>query len=163
MSFEQVEAIVTVLERHAVDYVLIGGIAVELHGVPIERSRDLDITPSRSTRNLVRLAAALRELDARIRTNDPDGVAFVPEAELLANVRMLNLVTAHGPFDLAFFPAGTDGYEDLARRAVTIRVGNTAPAVSHLDDLVRSKAAAGRRKDQPVLEIIEQYRRQNAD
>jgi hypothetical protein len=71
--------------------------------------------------------------------------------------RGLNLITDHGPFDLAFQPAGTDGYADLARNAITVRVGATTPVIADLADLVRSKSAAGRPKDLPVLELIEEY------
>ncbi len=53
------------LDRHQVQYVLIGGLAAVLHGSPLP-TVDADICPSRDRENLTRLAAALRELDARI-------------------------------------------------------------------------------------------------
>ncbi|MCA1824955.1 MAG: hypothetical protein LC640_11990, partial [Frankia sp.] len=68
--------IVRVLNAHEVDYVLIGGLAAVLHGVPIG-TVDVDITPARTEPNLRRLAAALRELDARLRVagqRDPETV-----------------------------------------------------------------------------------------
>jgi len=40
-------------------------------------------------------------------------------------------------------------------------IGSTR--LGDLDDLVRSKSAAGRRKDQPVLDIIEEYREHGAE
>ena len=47
--------------RHQVDYVLIGGLAVSLHG--IERSTmDIDVTVAMTTANLSALVAMTREL-----------------------------------------------------------------------------------------------------
>lgn len=54
------------LDRHGVRYVLIGGLAAVLHGSPLLTS-DADICPARDPDNLIRLAAALDDLDARIR------------------------------------------------------------------------------------------------
>jgi len=55
-----------VLERHQVDYILIGGLAATLHGSPL-RTGDVDICPRAELDNLERLAAALTEMEARIR------------------------------------------------------------------------------------------------
>jgi hypothetical protein len=61
------------LEAHHVRYVVIGAIAAIAAGAPI-LTTDLDVTPERSDENLERLALALRDLDARLRTpTDPDG------------------------------------------------------------------------------------------
>jgi hypothetical protein len=57
-------AILRILEAHDVRYVLIGGLAASLHGSP-HVTTDVDISPSADRDNLVRLAAALGELDAR--------------------------------------------------------------------------------------------------
>ena len=66
------EQVLGALHRHGVKYVLIGGLAATLHGSPIT-TQDADICPERETQNLERLAAALRELHARIRTEGVDG------------------------------------------------------------------------------------------
>jgi hypothetical protein len=68
-----VEAILGALDRHGVDYVLIGGIAARLHGSPL-LTEDVDITPALDRPNLARLAEALTELEARLR--GAEDVAF---------------------------------------------------------------------------------------
>ena len=65
----EAEEIFACLDRHEVHYVLIGGLAAVLHGSPLP-TLDADICPARDHDNLVKLAAALDELDARIRTTD---------------------------------------------------------------------------------------------
>ena len=88
---------------------------------------DADITPLRERRNLDRLAAALRELDARVYTESvPDGLPFDCTAAMLSRADLWNLITSAGRLDVAFSPAGTGGYEDLSRSALR---GSTADIV----------------------------------
>ncbi len=148
------EAILRALERHEVAYVLIGGMAASLHGSP-HVTTDVDITPARERENLERLAAALVELDARIRTEgEPRGLAFDRSARLLERSEILNLVTRHGDLDLTFVPAGTRGYEDLRVDAVEIRIRGVRVTVAALADVIRSKEAAGREKDRLTLPTL---------
>ncbi len=106
MTIKQVEAIVSVLDRHKVDYVMIGGIAAELHGAKIARSLDLDVTPAASRANRERIARALAELNATLRVPGgiPDGVEVHIDADWLERVTTATFNTDHGPFDLAFRP-----------------------------------------------------------
>jgi hypothetical protein len=149
-----------VLNEHGVDYVVIGGMAVELHEVPVERTVDIDITPSRDGENLDRLAAALNSLHPRIRAVDvPDeGLPVRLDRDWFAHARlkMMNLVTDIGAVDIAFEPEGTQGYEDLAANRVVIRLDGVDVPVASLEDVARSKEAAGRAKDFDKLPAIEQ-------
>jgi predicted nucleotidyltransferase len=153
----QPEEIFRVLDHHEVEYVVIGGIAATLHGSNL-RTGDVDICPSRSPQNLSRLASALKEMDARIRTADvADGLPFACDAEFIAGIDLLNLVTRFGDFDISFVPAGTAGYEDLARQAMRIDLEPVIVPVASLEDVIRSKRAAGRPKDLqqlPTLELL---------
>ena len=140
-----------VLERHLVEYVLIGGLAAVLYGSALV-TNDADICPDRDHANLERLAAALQELHARVRTaSEPEGVAFACDAEMFGRVRLLNLQTDAGQFDLAFEPSGFTGYEDLAARAETFDIDGVPVRVAALRDIIRSKETANRLKDQAAL------------
>ncbi len=151
----QPEEILRVLDHHGVEYVVIGGVAATLHG-SILVTTDLDICPARAPENLVRLAAALKEVNAKIRTEDaPYGLPFGCDAGLLARVDLLNLVTRYGNFDLSFFPTGTAGYEDLVRQAIKVDLEPVIVPVAALEDVIRSKRAAGRPKDLQALPTLE--------
>lgn len=148
------EAILATLERHDVRYVLIGGLAATLHGSP-HVTTDVDITPSTDAKNLARLADALDDLDARLRVeNEPGGVAFEHSAEALAGAIIWNLVTRCGDLDLTLVPAGTSGFDDLKRDAIEIRIREIHVVVASLADVIRSKEAAGREKDQLTLPTL---------
>ena len=60
-----VERIFAALDAHGVDYVVVGGIAVQVHG-HVRMTNDLHLIPAPAPANLKRLAGALRDLHARI-------------------------------------------------------------------------------------------------
>ena len=144
------------LERHGVQYVVVGGIAAQIAGAPIV-TRDLDITPARDRDNLVRLADALRELHAEILIEDkPADIEITLDADTIAGFASLATSTPHGRLDIVLLPQGTSGYADLAREATRELISDEGLAVlvAALADVVRSKAAAGREKDHAQLPIL---------
>ena len=148
------ERVLATLERHGVNFVVIGGMAATLHGSP-HATFDLDVTPQRTGDNLNRLANALRELHARIRTEGvDDGFPWDCSADFLSRVDLLNLATTAGDVDIAFNPSGTTGYDDLVIGALSIEIRGTRFAVASLDDIIRSKQAADRPKDRMVLPTL---------
>lgn len=147
-------ALLAALDRHRVVYVLIGGMAAVAHGSPFP-TEDVDITPATGKDNLARLSSALEELDARVRVEGvPDGLPFAHDAGSLAAVQTWNLTTRFGDLDLSFVPDGTTGYDDLRRDAEETDLLGVAVAVASLADVVRSKQAANRPKDQRVLPTL---------
>ncbi len=148
-------AMLAVLGDADVRFVLIGGMAAVLHG-DVGVTVDIDITPEHDLDNLERLAAALRGLDARIRTDHvPDGLPFDCSAGFLRNLGpdgILNLTTRVGALDVSFSPAGTGGYPDLKRDAVpVVAAEGVSVLVASLADVIRSKSAANREKDRRAL------------
>ena len=147
------------LGRHQVEFILIGAMAARLQGFP-RLTADADITPSRDGANLERLAAALRELDAKVFTEAiPEGLPFDCSASMLARGEMWNLVTAAGRLDVAFRPLGTEGFDDLAEKAVRFEVYGVTLTVACLEDIARSKRAADRPQDRQDVLIIEEMLR----
>lgn len=149
------EKLLSNLRAHNVEFVLIGGMAAVLHG-DVGVTVDVDVVPNRSDDNLVSLASALRDLEARIRTEDePEGLPFDCSAAFFKNMApesFVNMTTNAGDIDVTFKPAGTDGYADLALSAIRVEVGkNVSILVASLDDVIRSKAAADREKDRNAL------------
>lgn len=148
------ERLLEVLDRHEVAYVMIGGMASVAHGSPFP-TEDLDITPAPAPKNLRQLSAALRDLDARVRIADaPEGLPFEHSSESLSAVQTWNLTTRYGDLDLSFVPTGTLGYADLIRDAAPTELLGVTVQVASLADVVRSKQAANRPKDQRVLPTL---------
>jgi hypothetical protein len=148
------DRIMATLNDHGVRFVVIGGLAAIAQGSPFP-TEDVDITPDASLENLDRLSAALRALDARIRNHAaPEGLPFDHDGESLAAVGVWNLVTSHGWLDISLRPSGTDGFKDLVTDSINIEVMGVQVRVAHLADLIRSKQAANRPKDQRVLPTL---------
>jgi len=159
-------AIIDVLNRNNVKYVVIGAFAAIAQQAPIPATRDIDLTPDSSAKNLARLSTALRELGARIRTDTVDeGLPFDHNARSLGAASVWNLICPYGEFDISFVPSGiTGGYKELVAKAHPMRVDAVDVMVADLSDVIRSKEAAGRPKDLQVLPILyrfERLRREN--
>jgi len=157
-------AILDALNRHGVEYVVIGAWAVEAQGIVRSNpTRDVDVTPRRTAVNLRRLSDTLRELGARIRTvGATEGLPFDHDGSSLARSEMWNLICPAGEFDISFAPSGFGrGYDDLAANALLVELpGGLRVRVAAVRDVIESKRAAGREKDITALpEIISEARR----
>lgn len=146
-----------VLERHGVHFVVIGGLAAELRGSPYI-TRDVDVTPARNKANFGRLAAALRELEAKLRVPDlVEPIEILLDEHSFEQGTTWTYVTKHGYLDIALLPDGTRGYDDLKRAATQEQLSESlSVSVASLADVIRSKEAAGREKDRAVLPVLRQ-------
>jgi hypothetical protein len=132
-----------VLNRHGVDYVVVGGIAAIRHGSR-RTTRDLDVVPAPSRDNCERLALALAEIDAHVRGVDAHLLGIDPtDPGVLASGADLGLATDAGMLDVLQELVGID-YSGLRGRAVPARLGHEPIFVAHVDDLVAMKLRAGR-------------------
>lgn len=98
-------------------------------------TNDADIVPDPTPDNLSRLSEALRDLEHRHRGH-------------------FDLTTRCGNLDLAFSPAGIDGYAGLSSRAVRFDLDGLPVKVASLDDVIRSKEAADRPRDRAALPVL---------
>jgi hypothetical protein len=154
-AFDPLSALRTLLD-HDVRFVLIGGYAGALRGSPAITG-DLDLCYARDDVNLLRLAEALRALDARLRGAPPD-VPFLLDAETLRAGDHFTFTTSAGALDCLGTPSGTSGFDDLDTRATDEVIDEITIRVAALDDLIRMKRAAGRPKDLIQLEWLSALR-----
>lgn len=64
------------------------------------------------------------------------------------------LSTPFGRLDLVFEPAGTGGYDDLARDGIDVDLGGIRARVASLRDVIRSKEALNRPRDREQLPTL---------
>lgn len=144
------------LDRHAVKFVIIGGIAGRLWGSTTV-TNDLHICYARDPANLRSLAAALVELEVQLRGATRD-LPFRVDARTLKNGDTFTLTTNAGNLDLLGTPAGSQGYSSLAPTATPMDVGGITVLVTDLNDLIAMKRAAGRPKDLIEIEVLSAVR-----
>ncbi len=143
--------ILTALGRHAVDFILVGGIAAVLEGAPVA-TFDLDIVPDPAPENRDRLLQALRELNARYL--DPAGRHLVPDEARLASMRLHQLVTDAGPLDVLTTIGAGMTYADLVGRTREVEIGGLLFHSLRLDAIIESKEQANREKDRATLPLL---------
>ena len=158
MTFDP-RVICRVLNDHGVRYVVVGGFAAVVHGSPLPTA-DVDVVPDRDDANLERLAGALAELGARLRTAAGPVDAPLDAGFLAAMPLMVNLTTAHGDLDIAFEPTGPRrGFAEWDADATDVVIADgLSIRVASLDAVIDSKRAAGRLKDERALPYLESLR-----
>jgi hypothetical protein len=129
--------ILRVLAEHRVDYVIIGGMAVQAHG-HTRTTQDLDIVPAPDAENLGRLSDALEHL-----------VRSVPR---LGGTTPISLETRAGGLDIHPAPPGAAPFPELQARALKLEVGGIPLRVAGRDDLIAMKLASGRPIDR--LDVV---------
>jgi hypothetical protein len=148
--------ILETLDRHGVEYIVVGGVAAVLQGVPIT-TFDIDTLIKVDADNATKLLAALRELQARFRERHQE---LVPTRDdILAGGHLL-LMTDSGPLDVLGFIGKGRRYEDLAVSSRSLLVGALSVRVLELATLIEEKKALGRAKDQAVIALLESALRQ---
>jgi hypothetical protein len=138
------------LERHAVDFVVIGGIAGLAHGSSYP-SFDLDVAYSREKANLERLVGALKELSVSLR-GAPADLPFQLDVRTLQNGANFTFATPYGDFDILADIRGIRSYDSLRANAERKRIAGHEIFVASIDDLITMKRAANRPKDRLMLE-----------
>ncbi len=143
--------ILAALTRHEVDFILVGGLAASMSGVPI-LTFDVDIVPNPSDENRPRLLAALQEVGAHYL--DPAGRHIEPDLERLRTLRIQRLATRFGTLDVLAKIGHALTYPDLVDRTHWIETDNLKVRVLDLDMIIRSKEEANRDKDRATLPLL---------
>lgn len=142
-----------VLTEHRVEFIVVGGVAATLHG-SARSTQDLDVVYARSSNNLSRLVAALRNHRPYLR-GAPSGLPFSWNVETLRHGLNFTLQTDLGNLDLLGEIVGGGGYDELRPHSVEFEAFGLRLLCLDLDTLIRVKRAAGRPRD---LEAIAELR-----
>ena len=144
-EYRQAEEIRDVLARHGVRYLFIGKSGAILLGFP-DTTQDADLYVDKSLSNGRAMVASLRDLGFVLTQEDVGAIERGKDFVQLKN----------GPFDLdlIFAPDGIERFEDAWRRHVDI----AGFPVCHPDDIIKSKEAAHRQKDNESLPRLRSFR-----
>ena len=139
------------LNAARVKYLVVGGLAVVLHGVS-RFTWDVDLTVELTTVNVERLAKALRRLGFIPRVDAP--VLGLADATVRRrwiqqkHMRVYSFIQQKSPprvVDILINPLGR--FDAIHRRRVTVKAWGVAVPLVPVDVLVKMKQAAGRPED----------------
>lgn len=143
-------AVIDLLVRHGIEFIVIGGAAATLHGSP-QFTFDLDIVRQRTPDNIERLMRVLEELDAVTRFDSRR--LRVGESHLEGKGALL-LSTRLGPLDLLGALNDGRGYDDLLEHSEIFPMDGHQVYVLDLPTLIEVKLAAGRDKDKLAAGVL---------
>ena len=101
--------ILEVLNKHNVEYIVVGGVAAVIHGAPMT-TFDLDTLVKVNSVNAERLVKALSELEAHFREHQN---SLNPTTEDILGGGHLLLMTRAGPLDVLGFIGNNQRYARL--------------------------------------------------
>ena len=147
------DEILLALADFGVDFVVIGGIAVQTHGYLLG-THDVDVIVRPAALNLSRVSEALADLQAELRGG---GTLRLNDPHQLRTAPLIPVTTRFGPLDIVNIDhvAGSPGdYDRLKEAALTVGLAGRSLAVVALSDLIRMKRAAGRDQDLADIEVL---------
>jgi hypothetical protein len=150
-------ALVTLLAREPVEFVLIGGLAMKLHG-SVHVTEDLDVCYGRSPANISALATALASIHPYLR-GAPPGLPFRFDAATIQAGLNFTLRTDLGDVDFLGEVSGVGKYEQALARSDDMELYGLKIRVLSLDGLIAAKKAAGRVKDRNHLLELEELKK----
>ena len=133
------------LNKAGVDYIMVGGWAVNLHGY-IRATIDLDIWILADLENARKVYAALGEFGAPLAGVCPDDFA--------ADGTIFQVGVAPCRIDVINKIDGVK-YAEAASRAIEKTIEGVPVRIISLEDLIANKRASGRTKDLADAEILE--------
>ncbi len=138
------ERIFETLQEFEVDYILVGGIAVQTHG-HVRMTNDADLIPRHDPANLTRLAGALNAMGAAVLNPGYEDEEIT--GSMLPRSTIWQFTTRDGNIDVMHEVPGGREFDDLSADVLRITLGSTEIPVVGLDDLIRMKLAHGRELD----------------
>ena len=122
--------ILEVLNKHQVEYILIGGVAATLHSCP-EQTYDVDILYNGSIDNKERLLNALKAMEARW--------DLPLTAGLLDKQPVFALNTKHGDLDIFSHVPGIGCYDDALKFKETSKYNDVDICILNVEGWIKSK------------------------
>jgi predicted nucleotidyltransferase len=153
-----IERVLAALNARNVHYLVVGGVAVVLHGY-LRTTADLDLVVELVPDNARRAIRALTGLGFRPRAPVP-AEAFADSAARASwieekGLKVFSLWSAQLPWvEVDLFVKEPFDFKDVYARAVHVTLDTTTATVVSLDDLVSLKQAAGRPVDLADIEAL---------
>jgi len=146
---------IELLNKHNVEYMVVGGYAVGLHGHP-RYTGDLDVWIKKSEENIDKLFFTIKDFGGPL--------AHIEKAQLMKNATKQNpspgISFGREPIRIEVITTidGVD-FEDCFSRVLTKEIAGVPLRYIHYDDLKKNKLSTGRMQVKVDIEVLENKRK----
>jgi hypothetical protein len=161
------EPVFDALNSESVRYVVVGGVAVVLHGHP-RLTADVDLVLDLAPAEALRAIRALDRFGLKPRAPvDPRGFADPEVRRSWIEEKGMTVFTMQDPLDprrtVDLFVEPPMDFEDLWNRSKVVDMGGTRIRIGSIEDLIEMKRSVGRPQDLLDVEALEELKRRTAD
>jgi hypothetical protein len=162
----EIERILAALERSHVRYLVVGGVAVVLHGF-LRTTADLDLVIQLEPDNVKRALDVLEELGYHPRAPVPAESFADPEIRRSwirdKNLRVFSLWSDAGPLEVDLFVEEPFDFDAVHARALRVPLRSVEVSVVPRGELIALKRAAGRPLDREDVERLQELETDEGD
>lgn len=150
------------LNQAGIDYLVVGGLAVNFHGIP-RMTYDLDLMLLLEPDNILKMIDKLKKWGYRPRAPvDPQGLADEATRKSWISGKGMKAFSFSSPSspigEIDLVVEAPIPYDQLKARAINITLEDEGIPVIALDDLITIKRAAGRHQDLMDIEHLQKIR-----
>ncbi len=147
------QALLARLKDSGLEFVVIGGLCVVYHGVPVA-TFDLDICCPFGEENVRKIESAVKDLNPvhRLTANK---LPLEETRSSFKDLKNIYLQTNLGKLDCLSEVAGLGDYEQVLQQSILHRMSFGEFRMLNLDALIASKSAAGREKDLSAVKLLQ--------
>jgi hypothetical protein len=144
MKYDIAKKLAEVFFKYQIDYLFIGKSGAIIYGFP-DTTQDIDIFPRKDKENCEKIINALKELGFNIDVELADAI--------LKGKDFIQLRGEPFDMDIVFAPDGIESFEEAKKRSEKIDIF----PVASLEDIIKSKKSAKRKKDLEVMDRLESF------
>ena len=146
------QALLTRLKESGLEFVVIGGLCVVYHGVPVA-TFDLDICCPFGEDNVRRIESAVKDLNPfhRLTANK---LPLEQTRDRFKDLKNVYLQTDIGKLDCLGEVSGLGSYEQVLQQSILHSMSFGQFRMLNLDSLIAAKTAAGRQKDLDAVRLL---------
>ncbi len=157
------EGVFRALNRRGVRYVVVGGIALNLHGVP-RATADLDIAVALEKENLEKIVEAMMELGFKpripVKPEEFRNPANLERWKREKNMKVFTFWNPNRPYEEVDILINSPiKFEDIERTKETVRARGIEIPIISIDYLIKMKEFAGREQDESDIEALKKIKR----
>jgi predicted nucleotidyltransferase len=146
------QALLVRLKDSGLGFVVIGGVCVVYHGVPVA-TFDLDICCPFGEENVRRIESAVKDLNPVHRLT-ANRLSLELTRSSFGSLKNLYLQTDLGKLDCLSEVAGIGHYEQVLQQSILHKMSFGEFRILTLDALIAAKSAAGREKDLEAVRLL---------